>query len=178
VKNIDDEEFYDVLQRNIKNERPAQLAISNKEGLGHSLVADGFKDTEEYHLNFGWQGGSGDAWYFLPQDPDMPMEFSVVDMGVVNIYPGPRGLSTFIHYFENYIAEHGGEGQIGHLVGTIPPPEKIGDNWCLTWRVEGGAFPKGVLVYDYNEAGNIPLANQPYLIKLGFYGHSFCFNQL
>ncbi len=93
-------DFYDVLQRNMKNRQPAQLAIFKKVGgeetEGHAIVADGFKESGEYHLVFGW-GGSFNAWCFLPQG--MSAEYNVVDHGIVNIYPfKPEPLSKDTAY--------------------------------------------------------------------------------
>lgn len=90
LKYNDAADFYSVLSDNMKNAQPAQLAIYKKQGeefKGHSIVADGFKETGEYHLNFGW-GGSSDGWYFLPAG--MPSGYNVISAGIVNIYPPAR----------------------------------------------------------------------------------------
>ena len=98
----DDTDFYDVLEKDMEDGKPAQLAIYREEGdklvAGHSIVADGFRETwngisgDYYHLNFGWGDSSpekiNETWYSLPKD--MPRGYSVVDSGIVNIYPGKK----------------------------------------------------------------------------------------
>jgi hypothetical protein len=106
TKNGNDPDFYDILKNNIKNDMPAQLwiysngddgVVGGDDDLSHSIVADGFKDTGEYHLNFGWGDSQPDtpseAWYFLPEG--MPEGYNRIIEGVVNIYPGivNRGLA-------------------------------------------------------------------------------------
>lgn len=80
-------DFYTVLESNMKNSKPAELSICQSCFFGHAIVADGFKNTGEYHLNFGWGGSSPDpiteAWYFLPAE--MPAGYDTVKGGVVNI---------------------------------------------------------------------------------------------
>jgi hypothetical protein len=87
------DEFYDVLEKDMKEGRPASLSI-RKEGAGHAIVADGFKETGEYHLNFGW-GGTYNDWYFLPEG--MPGGYNTVGYAIVKIYPegfGPPSKAT------------------------------------------------------------------------------------
>ncbi len=76
-------DFYDILEKNMKNAQPAQLSIYKTENeSGHAIVSDGFNDNGEYHLNFGW-GGSCDGWYFLPEG--MPEDYTIVYNGILNI---------------------------------------------------------------------------------------------
>ncbi len=90
-KSASNTDFYPTLMQNMKDGQPAQLVIYEKANPNkcHSLVADGFKDTGEYHLNYGWGGGifSTDGWYFLPAG--MPSDYDVVHNGVLDISPGP-----------------------------------------------------------------------------------------
>jgi len=81
--------FYNQLQTSVKAARPATLGIGNSGG--HEIVSDGYKDTGEYHLNYGW-GGTGDGWYFLPSG--MPAGFSVVDDAAMNIRPPTSGTAA------------------------------------------------------------------------------------
>jgi len=82
-----DNDFYDVLENDMKEGQPALLTIYN-EG-GHAIVADGFRSTGEFHLNFGWGAGYphsiSEAWYFLPTG--MPAGYTIVNCGVLNIRP-------------------------------------------------------------------------------------------
>ncbi len=97
--------FYNTLMNNMKGSKPAHLsiAIKREDGEyydGHGVVADGYRDTGEYHLNFGWGPNLPDpiteCWYFLPNG--MPYDYNTVRYGMLNIYPGsitailtPRG---------------------------------------------------------------------------------------
>jgi hypothetical protein len=87
-----DGDFYTCLQNNIKNAQPAILAIYSSEDIsGHAIVCDGYKDTGEYHLNFGWGPDVPDpieqTWYFLPTS--MPYGYDIIGGGVLNILPKP-----------------------------------------------------------------------------------------
>jgi len=56
--------YYKVID-NIKIGWPAQISIYNPEG-GHSIIVDGYDETNGYfHVNMGW-GGSRDPWYDFP----------------------------------------------------------------------------------------------------------------
>jgi len=80
--------FYSKLQDNIKNGKPAQLAIQKTStGEGHSIVCDGYNSTSgQYHLNYGWGATSpapiANCWYTLPSG--MPWG-DVVKYGVLDI---------------------------------------------------------------------------------------------
>lgn len=92
-KSGSDTDFYDVLRKNMEDGLPAQLSIFKEGNMGgHSIVADGFKDTGEYHLNFGWGDDSpepiNECWYQLPLG--MPKGYSVVHSGIVGIYLEPN----------------------------------------------------------------------------------------
>ncbi len=77
---------YTTLKSNMQDKKPALLGISKSNGRdGHAIVADGYKSSGEYHLNFGWGSAGSDAWYFLPSG--MPEGFSVVDEAILDIYP-------------------------------------------------------------------------------------------
>jgi len=75
------------LRANMQNGQPAILAIQN--GNGHTIVCDGYRDDETYHLNFGWGPSYPDAisqaWYALPAD--LPAGFSAINYGIVDILP-------------------------------------------------------------------------------------------
>ncbi|MBA7494122.1 hypothetical protein ES702_04695 [subsurface metagenome] len=90
-KGESDNDFYDVLENNMKEGQPALLMIRN--GGGHAIVADGFRSTGEFHLNFGWGAGDphsiSEAWYFLPTG--MP-DYAIVGHGVLNIRPKEENL--------------------------------------------------------------------------------------
>ena len=90
-------DFYDVLEDDMKKGRPAQLGIQQlgqPGDEGHSIVCDGYRDDDTWHLNFGWGDPwwdpvnnewvyIQDAWYDLPKR--MPAGYNVVFCGVLNI---------------------------------------------------------------------------------------------
>jgi len=83
-------EFYDTLVANMLTARPVQLGIfyyDPPDTSGHAIVCDGWMDTGEYHLNYGWSGYS-DGWYFLPTG--IPAPFDIVRWAIVNIEPPHR----------------------------------------------------------------------------------------
>ncbi|MBS3789164.1 C10 family peptidase, partial [Candidatus Bipolaricaulota bacterium] len=89
----DNNTFYDELEFDMRRGFPALLNIEEvKDGekvSGHYIVADGYKDTGKYHLNFGWGPNQPDdiseAWYSLPDG--MPAGYNVVDRAIMDIQP-------------------------------------------------------------------------------------------
>lgn len=81
-----DTTLFDTLMQNMKDARPALLAMVNATSTsGHNVVADGYNTDDFYHVNFGW-GGTYNGWYQLPQD--FPYGLTVVEGVVANIaYP-------------------------------------------------------------------------------------------
>jgi len=82
--------FFTRLQSNMTTGKPALLSITNDGG--HAIVADGFRDDNNYyHLNFGWTGGSTDAWYDInPLDETVGgYHFDTVNGAVLDIVPIP-----------------------------------------------------------------------------------------
>ncbi len=62
-KRVTDSGFWDELINNMKDHRPAILAIHRSDGLGHAIVADGYSERNQFfHLNMGWNG-SDNGWY-------------------------------------------------------------------------------------------------------------------
>ncbi len=78
--------IYDSLSNNMKEARPAHLALVNDGWtVGHNVVVDGYNTDNYYHVNFGW-GGSYNGWYLLPDE--MPYSLTVIEGLIVNIaYP-------------------------------------------------------------------------------------------
>ena len=119
-KDGDDGDFFDSLEQNMKDHQPCQLAIykcnkaqcaDNELEDGHSIVADGYKDTGEFHLNFGWSG-STDGWYHPPPQ-DTPAGYNVFHSAVINIKPpvAPRPLK--------YAVTDPGWDDIGSILGSM-----------------------------------------------------------
>ncbi len=80
-----DPDLYATLATNMKQARPAHLAVVDPGWtMGHNLVVDGWNTDDFYHLNFGW-GGSYNGWYRLPQG--MPYGLTVIEGVIVNIVP-------------------------------------------------------------------------------------------
>ncbi len=71
----DDEGVFEKMAAYIMTDRPATMAISSSDG-GHQINVDGYNtETEDFHLNYGWDGSS-DGWYSLPHG--MPAGFTTV----------------------------------------------------------------------------------------------------
>ncbi|MBM3405169.1 MAG: T9SS type A sorting domain-containing protein [Bacteroidetes bacterium] len=81
-----DTTLYDVLSQNMKDARPAHLAVVDPQwSSGHNLVVDGYNTDDYYHLNFGW-GGAYNGWYLIPEG--LPYNLTVMEGVIVNIaYP-------------------------------------------------------------------------------------------
>ncbi len=77
-------DFYDVLEDDMIETRPAELGIWGMGSGGHAIVADGFMTSGEYHLNMGW-GGYANGWYSLPGG--MPEGFNIVGHQASGIMP-------------------------------------------------------------------------------------------
>ena len=79
--------FYSTIISDMKEARPALLAIFTDSYYGHAIVVDGYRETGMYHLNFGWGSKEPDpmesCWYSLPEG--MPAGFSVVAFGITEI---------------------------------------------------------------------------------------------
>ncbi|MCK5833708.1 C10 family peptidase [bacterium] len=75
--------FYTDILLDIMNQRAPYMSIHSPE-VGHGVVVDGYRESGEFHVNFGW-GGTADAWYFLPDS--LPSDLTIVDYGIVNITP-------------------------------------------------------------------------------------------
>ena len=72
----------ETLEQNMKDARPALLAVLDPGTAGHNLVTDGFNTDGYFHLNFGW-GGSYNGWYHIPDE--IPYNLTVFEGVVVNI---------------------------------------------------------------------------------------------
>ena len=75
--------FYTDLLLDVMDGRTPYMSIRSPE-VGHGVVIDGWRETGEFHVNFGW-GGTADAWYFLPES--LAEDLTIVDFGIVNITP-------------------------------------------------------------------------------------------
>ena len=78
--------FYNNLQNNMMDARPAEFGISASGSGGHAINCDGYNGNEDtYHLNFGW-GGSSNGWFSLPTG--MPSGYNIIHNAVINIEGG------------------------------------------------------------------------------------------
>jgi hypothetical protein len=58
-----DSQWYSKIKTDIDNRRPILYVFYASDGSGgHAVVCDGYRSTNEIHLNFGW-GGAATAWY-------------------------------------------------------------------------------------------------------------------
>ncbi|MBT7057313.1 MAG: hypothetical protein HN976_19625, partial [Lentisphaerae bacterium] len=71
---------------NLKQGRPVELGIHKSSGWdGHAVICDGYRDPDGYfHINFGWEFGSGTTWYDLP---DSYGSYDVVNSVIYDILP-------------------------------------------------------------------------------------------
>lgn len=78
--------FYNNLQTDMMEARPAYLGILSNGTDGHAIIADGWNQTTGlYHLNMGW-GSYQDGWYSLPAG--MPSGYNQIHSAVINIEGG------------------------------------------------------------------------------------------
>ncbi len=84
--NDGDTALYSTLSQNMKDARPAHLAVVDPGWtMGHNLVIDGYNTDDFYHLNFGW-GGTYNSWYLLPDE--IPYGLTVIEGVIADIgYP-------------------------------------------------------------------------------------------
>jgi hypothetical protein len=81
----DTPETYNQLAQNMKDAKPAHLAVVTPAwDAGHNVVVDGYNTDNFFHLNFGW-GGSYNGWYLLPSQ--MPYNLTVLEGLIVDITP-------------------------------------------------------------------------------------------
>lgn len=80
--------YPDVIQ-NIEQGWPVQVAIYSTSGEGHSVVFDGFdQSNSSFHVNMGW-GGEDNAWYIPPALNTPYINFTIMGNVVYNICPDP-----------------------------------------------------------------------------------------
>ncbi len=94
-----DSNFHEKLEENMKDGAPAPLSMGRSAGgPGHCVVCDGYRDSGEFHLNFGW-GGSTNGWYFIPGSA--PAGYDIVNSGVLNLF-APHRPPQVIHVPRDY----------------------------------------------------------------------------
>ncbi len=75
--------FYSEIALDVLEGRVSHLSLSDG-GDGHAIVVDGYRESGEYHVNYGW-GGAEDGWYFIPDD--LPAGFTTATYAIVGIMP-------------------------------------------------------------------------------------------
>jgi len=75
--------FYSEIAFDIISGRVSYLSLDDGE-VGHAIVIDGYRETGDYHVNYGW-GGAADGWYFLPDS--LPYGFTTANSAIVGIQP-------------------------------------------------------------------------------------------
>lgn len=96
-------DFYEVMEQNMKDSMPAIIVIVGEIG-GHTLVCDGFRETDEeggepqWHLNFGWGTYQPKylplCWYVIPDS--LPLGLTTLVEAIVNIEAPRRPAKTAI----------------------------------------------------------------------------------
>ena len=169
-----DTDFYDVLENNMEEGQPVLLCIE-KANAAHAIVADGFRDTGEFHLNFGWGNSQPDqinmAWYFLPTG--MPQDFSVVRNGVVNTEPthpdltirriistpnpsvSGQEIQVIVEFANQGNADAGATFWIDVYKDrdTVPVSGQDGDAYHSIGGLTAGATGSTTFTYSYDSAG-------------------------
>ncbi|MBF0494995.1 MAG: C10 family peptidase [Deltaproteobacteria bacterium] len=139
-KDTFNDSIYPIIQNNIKNRQPVNLAITDISISGHSIVCDGYNDgSGQYHLNFGW-GGTTDGWYSLPYG--MPEQYMLIDNAVTDIRPNGtpirydfdgNGQSDMLWYNSST-----GQSVAWLMNGTsIASYGKINTVSDLNWKIQG-----------------------------------------
>ncbi len=116
---------------NIKNGWPVQILVTKADGseAGHSIIADGYKSTGEFHINMGW-GGTGNGWYFLPE--------------IQTTWPNPEydTVSDVIYDICPYYgwSQYGGDEK--NTFGTTypVPASEPQEKWSVTIPAESGGY--------------------------------------
>ncbi|MCD6501591.1 C10 family peptidase [bacterium] len=75
--------FYTEMVIDVMARRVPYMSMHSPD-VGHGVVVDGYRESGEFHVNYGW-GGVADAWYFLPES--LVAGINIVDYGIVNIVP-------------------------------------------------------------------------------------------
>ncbi len=88
-KSAGETDFWTELIHNMKDARPAILAISrSSDGFGHAIVADGYSEHNGlFHLNMGWNG-SDNGWYDIRGDWNVS-GYDIVNGATKGIVPSP-----------------------------------------------------------------------------------------
>ncbi len=76
-------DFYTTMTLDVLEGRVSYLSLTDEE-VGHAIVIDGYRESGENHVNYGW-GGSADGWYFLPDS--LPYGFTIANYAIVGILP-------------------------------------------------------------------------------------------
>ena len=75
--------FYNDFAMDVFSNRTGILSLY-ADSVGHAIVVDGYRESGEFHVNYGW-GGVADGWYFMPDS--LPSGFTTATHGIVNVVP-------------------------------------------------------------------------------------------
>lgn len=86
-----DATWFSIFVQQVDEERPSELQICCDQGVGHSVVVDGYRTDSGnmVHLNMGW-GGSDNGYYALNDITGSWFSFKSITLqvAVINIHPG------------------------------------------------------------------------------------------
>ena len=88
---LDTEIDLNLLKQDLIKERPIYLIVDCKNDCSdinpgsHAIIADGYKETGEFHFNFGWGKDVAYGWYFFPEN--MPYDYNMISYAMINIEP-------------------------------------------------------------------------------------------
>ncbi|MGB7581030.1 MAG: C10 family peptidase, partial [Sedimentisphaerales bacterium] len=150
-----------MINPNLDYGNPVILGISDFEGDGHAVVADGYgyqSSTLYHHLNMGWDGDD-DVWYNLPNidaasiDPTAS-SFEIVDSTIYNIYISGTGEII--------------SGRVTAADTNTP----ISGATVTAVMTGGGTYQTTTNTNGIYALANVP-SNSTYTISVASYGHSF-----
>ncbi|MBN2379798.1 C10 family peptidase [candidate division WOR-3 bacterium] len=122
--------FYQTLEDNMKDSKPALLMVDGQHSLGlHSVVCDGYRETyvdKEWHINYGW--GTywqpyPDCWYVLPEG--LPFEYNEVRGGILNIEPPTRYVKEPIEKLEVVSCAPNPFEEYVRIIYTLPEESNV-----------------------------------------------------
>ena len=82
-----EERWENILKGELENFRP--VYYSGFGTVGHAFVLDGYKETNHFHVNWGW-GGSYDGYFYLSNLNPAGMTFNNGQQAIVGMIPSPE----------------------------------------------------------------------------------------
>ena len=122
-----EEEWTDILQKNLTDYGPTIFRGSNSSGGGHAFVLDGYSDDGYFSINYGWNGSSN-GFYLLPT-----IGYRYSQAAVMNMKPDKDGTSTYRSHIElRYASFASSSGRVYNGLSTNATKYVKGESFrCL-----------------------------------------------